>query len=148
SSYARAREVVADAGQPPLLPIVDLTEAESMLRWGDPGTYRHISELLEKARLRFQEFEMTPWLQDLQVLADSAEERFARKQHLPGHITEREVDVLRLIARGLPDRQISDQLFISTRTVNAHVRNMLAKTESANRVELAMWARANGIVEP
>jgi DNA-binding CsgD family transcriptional regulator len=146
NSFADARAMVSANGQCPLLPIIDLTEAESLVRWGDAEAYRRILELAESARVQFSEFEMTPWLQDLQVLVDVAEEKFLRKQHLPGNITEREADVLRLIAKGFSDRQISDELFVSTRTINSHVRNMLAKTDASNRVELAMWARSNGIV--
>jgi DNA-binding CsgD family transcriptional regulator len=146
NSFADARATVSANGQCPLLPIIDLTEAESLVRWGDAEAYRRILELAESARVQFSEFEMTPWLQDLQVLVDVAEEKFLRKQHLPGNITEREADVLRLIAKGFSDRQISDELFVSTRTINSHVRNMLAKTDASNRVELAMWARSNGIV--
>jgi DNA-binding CsgD family transcriptional regulator len=147
NAWTTARAIVAANGQQPLLPIIDVTEAESLLRWGDPETYPRIMELAGAARARFATFEMTPWLQDLQVIVDISTEKFLRKQHLPGHITEREADVLRLIARGFSDRQISDELFVSPRTINAHVRNMLAKTDAANRVELAMWARSNGIVQ-
>jgi DNA-binding CsgD family transcriptional regulator len=146
-AFGEARATIALSGQRPLLPLINLTEAEALLRWGDPEGYRRIAELATAARARFTEFAMTPWLQDLQLLVDAADERFLRKQHLPGNITEREADVLRLIARGFSDRQISDELFVSPRTINAHVRNMLAKTEAANRVELAMWARDSGIVE-
>jgi DNA-binding CsgD family transcriptional regulator len=147
SCFSEARATVSLSGQRPLLPVIDLAEAEALLRWDDPEAYRRLCELATAARPRFTEFAMTPWLQDLQLLVEAADARFLRKQHLPGNITEREAGVLRLIARGFSDRQISDELFVSPRTINAHVRNMLAKTEAANRVELAMWARDNGIVE-
>jgi DNA-binding NarL/FixJ family response regulator len=55
--------------------------------------------------------------------------------------------VLHLIARGLPDRQIADELFISERTVHAHVRNMLQKTDCDNRIQLANWARMAHLFE-
>ena len=64
----------------------------------------------------------------------------------PAGLSAREVEVLRLVAKGLTNAQIAAELFISPRTVNAHVRNMLSKTGAANRVELAMWARTEGIV--
>ena len=147
NAWTAAKTAVSTHGQHPLAPIIDFTEAESLVRWGDPESYPRIMELSGAARARFTTFEMTPWLQDLQVVVDVANEKVLRKQHLPGNVTEREADVLRLIARGLSDRQISDQLFVSPRTVNAHVRNILAKTDAANRVELAMWARNNGIVD-
>lgn len=58
----------------------------------------------------------------------------------PAGLTEREVEVIQLVAQGLSDRQIADQLFISHRTVTTHVGNLLGKTQTANRTELAMWA--------
>lgn len=58
----------------------------------------------------------------------------------PAGLTDREVDVLRLLTQGLSDQQIAERLFISRRTVTTHVGNMLGKTHSANRTELAMWA--------
>lgn len=63
----------------------------------------------------------------------------------PAGLTEREMDVLRLVAQGLADRQIADQLFISHRTVTTHVGNLLGKTQTANRTELAIWALRHDI---
>lgn len=64
----------------------------------------------------------------------------------PAGVTAREIEVLRLVAQGLSDRQIADQLFISHRTVTTHVGNLLGKTQSANRTELAIWALRHDIV--
>lgn len=66
----------------------------------------------------------------------------------PSGLTDREVAVLRLVARGFSDRQIGESLFISPRTVSTHISNMLVKTDSTNRVDLTAWALANGIVTP
>jgi DNA-binding CsgD family transcriptional regulator len=57
------------------------------------------------------------------------------------------MDVLRLVGRGYSDRQISDALFISPRTVNAHLRNMFAKATVNNRTELSVWAAAQGLLD-
>jgi DNA-binding NarL/FixJ family response regulator len=50
------------------------------------------------------------------------------------------VEVLRLIALGRSDRDIAEELVLSTRTVNTHVRNILNKTAAANRTEAAIYA--------
>ena len=68
------------------------------------------------------------------------------RREWPAGLTDREIDVLRLLATGLADRAIAERLFISTRTVTTHVGNLLGKTESANRTELAMWAVQHGLV--
>jgi DNA-binding CsgD family transcriptional regulator len=88
---------------------------------------------------------MTPWLERAQATRSEADARAGRVP-LPGGLTEREVDVLRLVVRGQSDREISDALFISPRTVNAHMRNMLNKTGSSNRTELSIWAFEHGLV--
>ena len=53
----------------------------------------------------------------------------------PANLTEREDEILRLIARGARDREIADQLFISESTVKKHVQNILRKLHARNRVE-------------
>lgn len=55
-------------------------------------------------------------------------------------LTEREVDVIRLISVGLTDRQIGERLFVSPRTVSTHVTHVLAKLDLRGRVELAAEA--------
>lgn len=61
-------------------------------------------------------------------------------------LSTRELDVLELVATGRTDAEIADRLSISPRTVGAHISNMLNKTSASNRVELVIWAIANGIL--
>jgi len=53
-------------------------------------------------------------------------------------VTEREADVLRLVARGLSNREIAGAMFLSPRTVEKHVERLLAKT-GVRRAELATY---------
>ena len=55
--------------------------------------------------------------------------------------TERELDVLRLLAQGLSNREIGEALFISATTVRSHVSNILLKLNVANRTQAAMAAQ-------
>jgi DNA-binding NarL/FixJ family response regulator len=55
-------------------------------------------------------------------------------------LTERELEVLRLVSRGMNNREISHQLFISENTVKNHVRNILEKLQLHSRMEAAMYA--------
>lgn len=59
-------------------------------------------------------------------------------------VTSREVDVLVLVTEGLSNREIAERLFLSPRTVEAHVERMLAKTATANRRELVRLAASTG----
>ncbi|ASR38790.1 DNA-binding response regulator [Prauserella marina] len=63
----------------------------------------------------------------------------------PPRLTERETDVLRLVAKGLTARQIADRLVISHRTVENHVQSTLRKLQLHNRVELARYAIEHGL---
>jgi DNA-binding NarL/FixJ family response regulator len=65
---------------------------------------------------------------------------------LPGGLTERELEVLSLVADGLSNKQIARQLNITVRTANFHVGNILQKLELASRVEAAIWAKEQGVV--
>jgi NarL family two-component system response regulator LiaR len=56
------------------------------------------------------------------------------------------VEVLRLIASGKTDREIAEELLISVMTVSTHVRNLLNKTNVANRTEAATYAARHGLV--
>ena len=60
-------------------------------------------------------------------------------------LTEREADVLRLLAQGLPNRAIADALFIGEGTVRTHVSNILAKLHVANRTQAALYALREGL---
>jgi two-component system, NarL family, response regulator LiaR len=65
----------------------------------------------------------------------------------PPDLTERELDVLRCLARGMSNQEIADTLSISLYTVRSHVRNILGKLHLANRTQAALYARDKGLVE-
>jgi two-component system response regulator NreC len=64
-----------------------------------------------------------------------------------GELSEREVEVLRLIALGLTNTEISSELFVSKRTVETHRAHILQKLGLRTRAELAAFARDAGILE-
>lgn len=61
-------------------------------------------------------------------------------------LTSREKEVLRLIARGYPYKQVAKRLFISVKTVESHVSAVLRKLQLSSRYELAHWASSRHIV--
>lgn len=63
-------------------------------------------------------------------------------------LTSREIDVLRRVAKGLAYREIADELFVSHRTVQNHVQNVLRKLQLHNRVELTLYAIDQGLHDP
>jgi two-component system, NarL family, response regulator LiaR len=60
-------------------------------------------------------------------------------------LTERELEVLRLIARGSNNREIADQLVISEKTVKTHVSSILGKLHLVDRTQAAIYALRHGL---
>lgn len=76
--------------------------------------------------------------------------QMSRPDHQQGtrlRLTERELEVLRLVARGMNNREIARELFISENTVKNHVRNMLEKLQLHSRMEAVMYAVKEKILE-
>ena len=61
-------------------------------------------------------------------------------------LTNREMEVLRLIARGMSNSDIAEDLFISENTVKGHVSNILSKLQLADRTQAAVYAWEQGLV--
>lgn len=61
-------------------------------------------------------------------------------------LSDREMEILRLIASGISNREIADTLFISEKTVKSHVSNILSKLHLADRTQAAVYAWNQGIV--
>jgi len=62
-------------------------------------------------------------------------------------LTDREIEILYLICKGLSNQEIADQLFLSKRTVDKHRENLLLKTGSKNTASLVIFAIKNGVIE-
>jgi DNA-binding NarL/FixJ family response regulator len=78
-------------------------------------------------------------------LMSSLHER--RDDDAASELTSREVDVLRLVAAGKPNKQIAVELSISERTVRTHVSRILRKLRLSSRTQAALWAVREALVE-
>jgi two-component system NarL family response regulator len=84
-------------------------------------------------------------LRQFNVLARQA----AGRAQLPAPVlTARELEVLRLVARGMSNRDVAEKLYISENTVKNHVRNILEKLHSHSRIEAVMYAVRTGLLDP
>ncbi|HYS30092.1 MAG TPA: response regulator transcription factor [Candidatus Limnocylindria bacterium] len=61
------------------------------------------------------------------------------------HLTPRQVEVLRLLARGWTNAQIADELFLSRRTVHAHLREIFRKLDVSHRSAATRYAMEHGL---
>jgi len=64
----------------------------------------------------------------------------------PGGLSRREVEVLRLAARGLTTREIADRLFISPKTADHHIQHVYTKINVSTRAAAALWAMEHELV--
>jgi DNA-binding CsgD family transcriptional regulator len=67
--------------------------------------------------------------------------------HLPDELSTREGQILRLVARGLTNREIGETLFISEHTAASHISHILTKTGCSNRTEAASYAHRHALVD-
>ena len=74
--------------------------------------------------------------------SETSEEHVARRAGL----TEREVTILKAVARGLSNKQISEELWVTEQTVKFHLSNIYRKLDVANRTEASRWAQLNGLL--
>jgi len=83
-------------------------------------------------------------LREFNALARQAAER----EQLPAPVlTPRELEVLKLVARGMSNKEVADHLFISENTVKNHVRNILEKLQIHSRMEAVMVAVREKLIE-
>jgi DNA-binding NarL/FixJ family response regulator len=81
------------------------------------------------------------------ALLKAAQHRVARPAALPDGLTEREAEVLTLIAAGLSNGEIAERLFVAEATVKTHVNRIFAKTGSRDRAQAAVYAHRRGLTD-
>ena len=120
--------------------------ADALLRRNGPGDHQRAVSLLEESLTISTELGMKPLMERVTVLQERAASVPAKASAYPDGLTQREVEVLRLIAAGKSNQDIADELVISVNTVFRHVSNIFSKTGASNRTEAATYATRQGIV--
>jgi len=83
------------------------------------------------------------------VVLEAAGQRQGRvRAPWPARLSDREIDVLRLLARGQSERRIAHALFISPATVHTHVTHIYEKAGVTTRASVALFAMEHGLLEP
>jgi ATP/maltotriose-dependent transcriptional regulator MalT len=107
-----------------------------------PGDRDRLSALLGDAAAHAERIGMPALLGRIRALGPAEP-----KAALPDGLSSREVQILGLVAKGLSNREIGAELFISEHTVANHIRSILRKSGCANRTEAASYAHRLGLVE-
>ena len=122
--------------------------ARTQFRYGsflmnqEPDAERRLGlQQLREAELLARRLGMTRLVLDIDALLHPKH----RAEAYPDDLTDREVEVLRLLAIGRTNKDVSLVLAISLNTVATHVRNILNKTQCANRTEAAAYALRHGL---
>ena len=120
----------------------------------DYATLRHAQgersdalALLDEALEISNELGMRPLIMKATALGELVESQPASAPRYPDGLTEREVEVLRLVAAGRSNREIGEELFIALNTVARHVSNIFSKTDSSNRAEAATYANQHNLLQ-
>ncbi len=82
----------------------------------------------------------------VEAVLGAAGHRVARRREGPAGLTQREVEVLRLLARGLPNKEIAQQLVISPKTVANHIEHIYAKIDASTRARASLFAMQHGLL--
>ena len=96
--------------------------------------------LLDESLAISSELGMRPLMERVTERLERIQDRPSTAAAYPDGLTQREVEVLRLVAAGKTDREIGEELSISVSTASTHVRNILNKTNVANRTEATAYA--------
>ena len=76
----------------------------------------------------------------------AAGHRVPRRREGPAGLTAREVEVLRLLARGLSNKAIAERLVISPKTAGNHVEHIYAKIDASSRAAASLFAMQHGLL--
>jgi DNA-binding CsgD family transcriptional regulator len=82
----------------------------------------------------------------VEAVLGAAGHRVPRRREGPAGLTPREVDVLRLLARGLSNKEIAERLVISPKTVANHAEHIYAKIDASSRAAAGLFAMQQGLL--
>jgi ATP/maltotriose-dependent transcriptional regulator MalT len=143
--YRQALDICERVRFRPEIALIHLGLAE-LLQESFPGERLGAIAQLNFAIAEFEAMGMQPSLNDALRLRDRGGRGTAVREIYPDELSEREVEVLRLLAVGMSNQQIAEELVISLNTVARHVSNIFDKTGTANRTGAAAYAHRKKLV--
>jgi HD-GYP domain-containing protein (c-di-GMP phosphodiesterase class II) len=143
SGYPRGIKGAAISGSARILGAADAYQAMR-----EPRPYRSAREPEEAAAELRREVRGGRLDADVvEAVLGAAGHRALRRREGPAGLTAREIEVLRLLTRGLSNKQIAANLVIAPKTVGNHVEHIYAKTGASNRAGAGLFAMQHGLLE-
>jgi len=118
-----------------------------LLKRQKPGDRERARELLTAATATYDELGMAFWAAKAHGLLDRVPVAARRAAAYPAGLSEREVEVLRLLAAGMTNPEIAARIVLSAGTVARHTANIYAKIGARGRAEAVAFAVRNGLME-
>jgi DNA-binding CsgD family transcriptional regulator len=145
--FAQARQWADDRHHRYLAPIIDYDEALALAHANDSG--HESTLLLDRALTAFRSLQIQGWkeraLSLRQQLAVSDVPTSADKPSHPDGLTPRQVDVLCLLAAGMTNKEIAEELVLSVSTVARHIANIYHKIDAHGRADATAYALRHGL---
>ena len=135
------------AGYRPELAWTCCDYADAPLQRKEAGDRERARSLLEESLSVSTELGMRPLMERVAARGRVLGSQLGVPTTYPDGLTQREVELLRLIALGKNNREIAEELVISLRTVANHVTSILSKTGAANRTEAAAYAAQKNFLQ-
>ena len=127
-------------------------QARALYQWADTTLARPAAgdrqrglDLLDQSLILFRQCDAKKDIERVTALQEQVESQPEPPPAYPDGLTQREVEVLRLVAAGKSNPEIGEELFISPRTATTHVSNILNKINAANRAEATGYAVREGL---
>ena len=119
--------------------------AGALLERNGPGDPEEAASLMEKGRSIAHGLGMGHLTQKLVALPQQAQSTSAHRPEYPDGLTEREVEVLRIMAAGRRNSEIAEDLVLSIRTVERHITSIYTKANARNRAGATAYAFSHGL---
>ena len=145
--YLQALEAAGKIRFRPEIALTHLQLAELLLE-SYPDEHAEARNHLDFAITELRDMKMQPFLDRALALEEKAESGPVRAPAYPDGLTQREVEVLGLIASGNSNREVAAELVLSVRTVERHIFNIYRKIDANGRAAATAYAIRHNLIEP
>ena len=143
--FEEALAFCSKAGHRPQLAWTCCDYADALRERDGDGDREKAMSLLDESLAISTELGMRPLMKRVVAKQEHAKSQPVKAPAYPDGLTQREVEVLRLVAIGRSNKQIAEEFFISPKTVARHVSNIFTKIDVANRTEAAAYATRHNL---